>query len=370
MESHPPQCSCPGHRNLIASGPVDPNTIAVLPGDGIGKEVVAQGLKVFRRVGELRGKPFEFVDFDLGADFYLKHGEVFPQTVQDELKGFKAIYFGAIGDPRVPPGVLEKGLLLALRFNFDMYINLRPVLLLKEDMCPLKGHKAGDIDFIVVRENTEGLYAGVGGTLKTGTPDEVALQEEVNTYKGVHRCLKYAFDLAMQRPRRELTMADKSNVLTYGHGLWQRVYKELQKDYPDVTAKHLYVDVAAMDFVRRPHELDVVVTNNLFGDILTDIGAVIQGGLGLAASGNLNPTGTSMFEPVHGSAPDIAGQGKANPLAAVLCAAMILDHLGEAPYARRVEKAVKDALENNETTPDLGGTLTTDQVGDAIIAGI
>lgn len=344
--------------------------IAVIPGDGIGREVVAQGLKVLNRVGELRGRPFSFKEFDLGADFYLKHGEVFPQTIQDELKGFPAIFFGAIGDPRVPPGVLEKGMLLAMRFNFDMYINLRPVLLLDETLCPLKGYKAGDIDFIVVRENTEGLYAGVGGNLKAGTKDEIALQEEVNTYKGVHRCIQYAFELAKTRPRKTLTMSDKSNVLTYGHGLWQRVYKELQKDYPDVTPKHLYVDVMAMDIVRQPETLDVVVTNNMFGDIITDIGAIVQGGLGMAASGNLNPQGTSMFEPVHGSAPDIAGQGKANPLAAVLSAAMILDHLGEGVYARKVESAVKTVLEHKAVTADLGGSLTTDQVGDELVAAI
>ena len=346
------------------------NQIAVIPGDGIGKEVVEQGLKALRRVGELRGKPFEFVHFDLGADFYLRTGEIFPQTVQDELKGFKAIYFGAIGDPRVAPGVLEKGLLLAMRFNFDMYINLRPVLLLDERLCPLKNVKAGEIDMVVVRENTEGLYAGVGGVLKQGPPDEVALQEEVNTYKGVRRCIQYAFELARTRPRKTLTMADKSNVLTFGHGLWQRVFKELKAEYPDVNANHLYIDVMAMDMVRRPRDLDVVVTNNLFGDIITDIGAVIQGGLGMAASGNLNPHGTSMFEPVHGSAPDIAGQGKANPLAAVLCAAMILDHLNESVYARQLEKAVRGVLEDNAVTPDLGGQLTTSQVGDRIVDAI
>lgn len=344
--------------------------IAVIPGDGIGQEVVAQGLKVLTRVGELRGKPFEFQHFDLGADFLLKHGEVFPQSIQDELKGFYSIYFGAIGDPRVKPGVLEKGLLLAMRFNFELYINLRPVLLMDEALCPLKGKGPKDVDMVVVRENTEGLYAGVGGVLKQGTVDEVALQEEVNTYKGVHRCIKYAFELARTRPRKHLTMSDKSNVLTFGHALWQRVFNELKAEYPDVNTNHLYVDVMAMDMVRKPESLDVVVTNNMFGDIITDIGAIIQGGLGMACSGNLHPGSTSMFEPVHGSAPDIAGQGKANPLAAILCAAMVLDHVGESVWARKVESTVRQAVQDKAVTPDLGGSLTTDQVGDAIARAI
>lgn len=341
--------------------------IAVIPGDGIGQEVVTQGLKVLDKVGQLRGRPFEYRHYDLGADFLLKHGEVFPQSIQEELKGFYSIYFGAIGDPRVKPGVLEKGLLLAMRFNFEMYINLRPVLLMDESLCPLKGKGPEDVDMVVVRENTEGLYAGVGGVLKAGTPDEVALQEEVNTYKGVYRCLKYAFELARTRPRKTLTMSDKSNVLTFGHGLWQRVYNELKVEYPDVTANHLYVDVMAMDMVRKPESLDVIVTNNMFGDIITDLGAIIQGGLGMACSGNLHPGATSMFEPVHGSAPDIAGQNKANPLAAILCVAMVLDHVGESGYARKVEAAVRQALKEKAVTADLGGSLNTDQVGNAIV---
>ncbi|ADL11762.1 3-isopropylmalate dehydrogenase [Acetohalobium arabaticum] len=341
--------------------------IAVIPGDGIGPEVTEEGIKVLEALAADSELEFEFEYFNLGADHYLETGELVTDEVKEELAQFDAIYLGAVGDPRVEPGVLEKGILLDLRFTFDQYINLRPIKLLNEDFTPLKDKAGGDIDFTVVRENTEGLYAGFGGVLKKDTPDEVATQEMVNTRKGVERVIRYAFDYVQDRDEVDkVTVCDKRNVLTYAHGLWQRAFDDVAKDYPEVEEDHMLVDAMTMKMVRNPEDFDVVVTCNMFGDIITDLGAEIQGGMGLAVSGNINPDGVSMFEPVHGSAPDIAGEDIANPTAAILAAAMMVEVLGHAEEADRIETAVQQALTDNKTTSDMGGDLSTAEAGDYI----
>lgn len=318
--------------------------IAVIGGDGIGPEVVAEGLKVARAAGVA----LETVDYDLGGRRYLRTGEVLPDAVLDELRGFDAIYLGAVGTPEVPPGVLERGLLLRLRFELDLYVNLRPF-----SGGPRR------VDFVVVRENTEGAYAGEGGFLRRGTPHEVATQGSVNTRMGVERCVRFAFELARSRARRHLTLVHKTNVLTFAGDLWQRTFEEVATGYPGVSTGYDHVDAACIHLVQAPDRYDVIVTDNLFGDILTDLAGAVAGGIGRAASANLNParTGPSLFEPVHGSAPDIAGTGRADPTAAILSAAMMLEFLGETGAAQRIRKAV-DAV--------AGITGTTSQIGDAI----
>ena len=343
--------------------------IAVLPGDGIGPEVIAEALKVCRAAGV----QFDAVGYDLGARRYLATGEVLPDSVLEELRGFDAILLGAVGSPEVPPGVLERGLLLRLRFQLDLYVNLRPFT-------------APGIDVVVVRENTEGSYAGEGGFLRKGTPGEVATQGSVNTRFGVERCVRFAFDLAQKRDRRHLTLVHKTNVLTFAGDLWQRTFAEVAGEYPDVTTGYSHVDAACIYLVESPQRYDVIVTDNLFGDILTDLAGAVSGGIGLAASANLNParTGPSLFEPVHGSAPDIAGTGRANPLAAIVSAAMMLDFLGESAAASRITKAVSDYRQPTVASGDTpGGGATradtrrreashteegasTSQIGDAI----
>ncbi|HKA04955.1 MAG TPA: 3-isopropylmalate dehydrogenase [Acidimicrobiales bacterium] len=301
--------------------------IAVIGGDGIGPEVTAEALKVVRAAGVA----IDTVDFDLGGDRYLRTGEVLTDADLDQLRTFDAILLGAVGRPDIPPGVLERGLLLRMRFELDLYVNLRPFL--------------GDgIDMVVIRENTEGTYAGEGGFLRKGTPNEIATQGSVNTRLGVERCVRYAFELAQSRPRKHLTLVHKTNVLTFSGDLWQRTFDLVAVDFPSVATAYNHVDAACIYFVQDPGRYDVIVTDNLFGDILTDLGGAVSGGIGLAASANLNParTGPSLFEPVHGSAPDIAGTGKANPVAAVLSAALMLDHLGEADAAARIRKACED----------------------------
>jgi 3-isopropylmalate dehydrogenase len=301
--------------------------IAVIGGDGIGPEVTAEAVKVVRATGV----PIETVDFDLGGRRYLATGDVLPDDALAELRGFDAILLGAVGTPEVPPGVLERGLLLRLRFELDLYVNQRPF-------------SADGIDFVVIRENTEGTYAGEGGFLRRGTPHEVATQGSVNTRMGVERCIRYAFDLAQSRPAKRLTLVHKTNVLTFAGDLWQRAFDDVAPEYSDVTTAYNHVDAACIYFVQDPQRYDVIVTDNLFGDILTDLGGAVTGGIGRAASANLNParTGPSLFEPVHGSAPDIVGTGKANPVAAILSAAMMLEFLGEADAAARVRKACED----------------------------
>ncbi|MGV9772792.1 3-isopropylmalate dehydrogenase [Streptosporangium sp. NPDC003464] len=339
--------------------------LAVIPGDGIGVEVVTEGLKVLEAVGT----KVETVTYDLGAKRYHRTGETLPDAVLDELRGYDAILLGAIGDPSVPPGILERDLLLRLRFELDHYVNLRPVKLFPGVETPLGKARPEDIDMVVVREGTESLYAGAGGVLRRGTPHEVATQESLNTAFGVERVVRYAFDKALGRPRKKLTLVHKTNVLTYAGDLWARTFDRVGLEYPDVQTDYCHVDAASMFFVTQPERFDVIVTDNLFGDIITDIGAAVAGGIGLAASGNINPdrTAPSMFEPVHGSAPDIAGQGKADPTATILSVAMLLDHLGLADEAAKVEQAVADDLVERLT----GWTgRTTHEIGDDITARV
>ncbi|NUR87550.1 MAG: 3-isopropylmalate dehydrogenase [Nonomuraea sp.] len=337
--------------------------LAVVPGDGIGTEVIAEGLKVLEAVGP----KFDLTHYDLGADRYHRTGEVLPDSVLEELRGYDAILLGAVGDPRkVPPGLLERDLLLRIRFDFDHYVNLRPIKLLPGVQTPLADVPPENIDMVVVREGTESLYAGTGGHLRKGTPYEVATQESINTAFGVERVVRYSFDKAKSRPRRKLTLVHKTNVLTFAGDLWQRTFDRVAEEYPEVETEYMHIDAATMVFVNQPERFDVVVTDNLFGDIITDLGAAIAGGIGLAASGNINPDGAapSMFEPVHGSAPDIAGQGKADPTATILSAAMLLEHLGLTAEAAKVEQAVADDL------VDRPAGRTTEQIGDDIAARV
>ncbi|GAA4571246.1 3-isopropylmalate dehydrogenase [Planotetraspora kaengkrachanensis] len=339
--------------------------LAVIPGDGIGGEVVAEGLKVLQAAGVKA----ETVEYDLGAKRYHLSGETLPDGVLEELRGFDAILLGAVGDPSVPPGVLERDLLLRLRFELDHYVNLRPVKLYPGVETPLAGVRPEDLDMIVVREGTEGLYAGAGGVLRRGTPQEIATQESLNTAFGVDRVVRYAFDKAQARPRRKLTLVHKTNVLTFAGDLWARTVDRVSVEYPEVTTDYCHVDAASMFFVNQTQRFDVIVTDNLFGDILTDIGAAVAGGIGLAASGNVNPSRTSpsMFEPVHGSAPDIAGQGKADPTATILSVAMLLDHVGLGAVAARVEQAVADDLLGRQVA---GSGRQTREIGDDIAARV
>jgi len=344
--------------------------IAVIPGDGIGPEVVAEGLKALRAAAAVTGAKYETAEYDFGGDRYLRTGEALPPGALAELRTFDAIYLGAVGHPGVPAGVLEQGLLLALRFGLDQYINLRPIKLYQGVWTPIKDKGPDDIDFAVVRENTEDLYIGAGGFAHKGTPDEVAIQEMVYTRKGTERAIRFAYELTRKRNRqRKLTLCDKSNVLTYGHDLWQRVFREVGAEYPDIEQDHAYVDATTMWMVKNPEWFDVIVTCNMFGDIITDLGAMIQGGMGIAASGNLNPEGVSMFEPIHGSAPKYAGQNKANPLAAISAAQMMAEHLGDAVTAERMEAAIKSVLASGEIpTMSATGGLPTSEIGDLVAA--
>jgi len=336
--------------------------IAVIPGDGIGKEVTAEAVKILEALG---GVVLHHLPW--GADHYLATGETIPPNGYDTLRSFDAILVGALGDPRVPDNRHARDILLGTRFELDLYVNYRPVRLLDDRLCPLKGRTRADVNFLVIRENTEGLYVGVGGRFKAGTPDEVAVQEEINTYKGVHRIIRHAFEFARAHGIGSVCMTDKSNAMTHGHALWQRVFHELQADYPDVQGTHLYIDALAMLLVQNPGQFQVIVTNNLFGDIITDIGGALQGGLGMAASGNLHPGRTSMFEPVHGSAPPLAGKDVANPVGAILSVALMLETLGRTDEAQRIERAVEAAVHAQETTRDIGGILGTRAAGDAIL---
>ncbi len=342
--------------------------IAVIPGDGTGPEVVAEGIKVLTAVAGPAGIQFDFTPYDLGGERYKRTGETLPDSVLDEFRQCSAIYLGAIGHPEVAPGILEKGILLKLRFELDQYINLRPVVLYPGVDTPLKDKGPEDINFVVVRENTEGLYAGAGGHLRYGTPDEVALQTSVNTRKGVDRCLKFAFELARKRNRaRKLTLVAKTNVLTYASGLWSRAFEALAPQYPDVAPDYAHVDATCMWMVKNPEWFDVIVTDNMFGDIITDLGAMIQGGMGVAAGGNLNPEGVSMFEPIGGSAPKYTGLQKVNPIAAVAAAQMMLEHLGETRAAAAVEAAIKKVASQHLKSMAAGQMgLSTGEVGDLL----
>lgn len=339
--------------------------IAVVPGDGIGREVVPRALEVITATGA----PIEITEFDWGADRFLKDGLTVPPNAFSALaQDFDAIFVGALGDPRVPSNVHAREILLGMRFKMDLYANVRPVRLLDERLCPLKGVRAEDVDFTIIRENTEGLYCDIGGVFKQGTPEEVAVQEDVNTRKGVERIIRYAFDYAQRNGRKRVLMADKSNVMTFAHGLWQRVFKEVGAEYAEVEKQHMYVDALCLQMIRDPRQFDVIVTNNMFGDIITDLAAALQGGLGMAASGNIHPGRTSMFEPVHGSAPAIAAKNVANPMGAILTGAMMLDHLGMSYEAKIMDAAVRQAVRQHRTTPDVGGTMGTRECA-AWIAG-
>jgi 3-isopropylmalate dehydrogenase len=362
-------------------------TIGVIAGDGVGPEVVREALAVLAAAARADDFRYDLVPFDLGGERYLKGGEVLPDPVLDELRRCDALFLGAVGHPDVAPGVLEKGILLRLRFAFHQYVNLRPVRLYPGVETPIKGKGPDDIDLVVVRENNEDLYVGAGGFTRKGTPEEVAIQTSINTRAGVERCLRYAFDLARRRGRQRpfpglgaddrrdgriglVTMVAKTNVLTFAHDLWMRTFAETSRDYPDIKADYQHVDACCMRLVVGPERFDVIATTNMFGDIITDLGAVLQGGMGLAASGNLNParTAPSMFEPVHGSAPDIAGKGIANPIAAILSAAMMLDHLDATRTAERIRRAAAKVLAaGTPRTPDLGGTAKTAEVGRAVL---
>ncbi len=343
--------------------------IAVIPGDGIGREVLDEGIKVLNALDAAHGLELNFNSLSYGAQRYLDTGVTITDEEMTALgSDHDAIYLGALGDPRVPSNVHAKDILLGMRFRLDLFINLRPVKLLDERYCPLKGKGPDDLQFTVFRENTEGLYTGVGGQFKRDTPDEIAIEAELNTRKGVERIVRAAFAFADERGLTQVCMSDKSNAMRHGHDLWQRVFKQVSGEYPAIEASHLFVDVLCMEMVRVPERFQVIVTNNLFGDIITDLGAQIQGGIGLAASGNLHPGRIGMFEPVHGSAPDIAGQGVANPLAAILSAGMMLGFLGHPDLETQIEQAVRACLVSGQVTQELGGSLTTSQVGDAIVA--
>jgi len=347
--------------------------IAVLPGDGTGPEVVAEGLKVLDAVAEKTGFKYEKVTYDLGGERYKKTGEILPDSVLDELRKFDAIYLGAIGHPDVKPGILEKGLLLKLRFSLDQYINLRPVKLYPGVDTPLKDKGPEHIDFVVVRENTEGLYAGTGGSLKEGTPDEVAIQTSVNTRKGIERCLRYAFEYTRKRNKNKtLTLVGKTNVLTYAFDLWERAFNEIgEKDYQDIKRDYAHVDATCMWMVKNPEWFDVLVTDNMFGDIITDLGAMIQGGMGIAAGGNINPEGVSMFEPIGGSAPKYTGKSVINPLAAICAGGMMLETLGEQKSADLIEKAVMDVTANKLKSLSAGKMgYSTQEVGDLVVSAL
>ncbi|NWF97517.1 MAG: 3-isopropylmalate dehydrogenase [Nitrospirae bacterium] len=342
--------------------------IAVIPGDGTGPEVIGEGLKVLSAVSARLGIKYDFTNYDFGGARYLKTGEVLPEGAIDELRKFDAIYLGAIGHPEVKPGILEKGILLRLRFELDQYINLRPVKLYPGVECPLKDKKPEDIDFVVVRENTEGLYAGAGGVLKKGTPDEVAVQESINTRKGVERCVRFAFEYCRKRNRRKkLTLCGKTNVLTYAFDLWERTFYEIAKEYPDIKVDYAHVDATTMWFVKNPEWFDVIVTDNMFGDIITDLGAMIQGGMGIAAGGNINPEGVSMFEPIGGSAPKYTGQNVVNPLAAICAAGMMLEQLGELKAGKLIEDAVIEVTGKHLKSLAAGKMgYSTTEVGDLV----
>ena len=317
--------------------------IAVIPGDGTGPEVIREGVKVLDAVSKRFGFKFNFNYYDFGGKRYLRTGETLPASAIDELKKYDAIYLGAIGHPDVKAGILERGILLRLRFELDQYINLRPVRLYPGVDCPLKNKKPEDIDFVVVRENTEGLYTGAGGVLKKNTPDEVAIQESINTRKGVERCVRFAFEYCKKRNKiNKLTLCGKTNVLTFAFDLWERTFYEVAKEYPGIKVDYAHVDAVTMWFVKNPEWFDVIVTDNMFGDIITDLGAMIQGGMGIAAGGNINPQGVSMFEPIGGSAPKYTGKNVVNPLAAICAGGMILEYIGENNASRLIEMAVME----------------------------
>jgi 3-isopropylmalate dehydrogenase len=352
--------------------PIKPNRsyrLAVLPGDGTGPEVVREAVKALEALAAKENFTLELVHYDLGGDRYLRTGEILPLSVVEELRGFNSILLGAIGHPDVKPGILEKGLLLELRFQLDQYVNLRPVILYPGVETPLKDKGPNDINFVVVRENTEGLYSGAGGFLRKGTPHEVAVQESINTRRGAERCIRFAFDYCRRRNQvKKLTLCGKTNVLTYAFDLWERTFYEVAREYPDIQTDYAHVDATCMWMVKNPEWFDVIVTDNMFGDIITDLGAMIQGGMGIAAGGNINPQGVSMFEPIGGSAPKYTGKNVINPLAAIAAAQMLLEHLREDVAARRLESAIKKVLVQDLKSLAAGKMgYGTSEVGDLVV---
>jgi 3-isopropylmalate dehydrogenase len=379
-----------GDSSLAARGgkPAVNYKIAVIPGDGTGPEVVREGLKVLEAVARLEGFQYRTVTYELGGDYYLQTGQVLPDEVLEELRRVDAIYLGAVGHPNVEPGILERGLLLRIRFELDQYINLRPVKLYPGVETPLKDKKPEDIDFVVVRENTEDLYVGAGGILRQGTPDEVAIQTSINTRKGVERCIRWAFDYCRKRHSQQpwrglseqerqagkigkVTLVAKTNVLLYASGLWYRVFREVAAEYPDIVADYNHVDACCMWMVKNPEWYDVIVTSNMFGDILTDLGAILQGGLGVAAGANINPNGVSMFEPMGGSAPKYTGLGVINPIAAIAAVGLMLEHLGLEAAARRVEQAIRVVTGTKMKSMAAGRMgYSTSEVGDLVVEAL
>ena len=343
--------------------------IGVIPGDGTGSEVTAEAVKILNGISETGGPKFNLTYYDLGGELYLSKGELLPDSVLSELREMDSICLGAIGHPKVKPGILEQGVLLKLRFELDLYINLRPIVLFPGVYTPLKDKGPEDIDFVVVRENTEGLYSGSGGFLRKGTPHEVAIQESINTRRGVERCIRFAFEYCRKRnKKKKLTLCGKTNVLTYAFDLWERVFNECSKDYPDIETDYAHVDAICMWMVKNPEYFDVIVTDNLFGDIITDLGAMIQGGMGIAAGGNINPEGTAMFEPIGGSAPKYAGLNKINPLAAICSVQMMLEHLNESDSASRLLEAITKVVRNDMQSMDAGKMgYGTKEIGDLVV---
>src|SRR5258706_1085862 len=341
--------------------------IAVIPGDGIGPEVIDAGLRVLNRVNDARKLGLEFVHFGWNADEYLRAGvSIRPGGMDDIRNNYAAVYLGAFGDPRIPDMKHAADILLGMRFQLDLYVNYRPVKLLNERLCPLKGKTGQDVDFVIFRENTEGAYVGMGGNFKKGTSDEIAVQEDVSTRQGVERIIRYAFEFAKKSGRKSVCMSDKNNVMRFGGDLWLRTFEEVAKEYPDIEHFHMFVDALTMQMVRAPEKFDVIVTNNMFGDIVTDLGAALQGGLGMAASGNIHPGKVSLFEPIHGSAPKYAGKDVSNPIGAIVSAGMMLEYLGHPDEATAIEKAVVGAIDADETTHDLGGALGTKAAAEAV----
>ena len=342
--------------------------IAVVPGDGIGPEVIAEGMRVLEHVNASRNLGLQFTHFGWNADEYLRTGISMPEGAMDDIRvNYDAVYLGAFGDPRVPDMKHAADILLGMRFQLDLYVNYRPVKLLDDSLSPLKGKGTKEIDFVVFRENTEGAYVGMGGNFKKGTQDEIAVQEDVSTRRGVERIIRYAFEFAKKTGRKSVCMTDKNNVMRFGGDLWVRAFEDVGKAYPEIEHSHMFVDALTMQLVRAPEMFDVIVTNNMFGDIVTDLGAALQGGLGVAASGNIHPGRVSLFEPIHGSAPKYAGKDVANPLGAILTAAMMLEYLGLTAEATLIENAVTETIRAGETTHDLGGTLGTRAAGEAVV---
>jgi 3-isopropylmalate dehydrogenase len=349
---------------------MDTKRIAIVPGDGIGKDVTAEAVKAMEACCSVTGNKLEMVHYDYGADKYLQSGISMPPGGYDDLRKYDAVFMGAFGDPRVADNKHAADILLGTRFVLDLYVNYRPVKLYHERLCPLKNIRPDQIHIAIFRENTEGLYVGMGGNFKKNTPEEIAIQEDVNTRKGVERIIEYAFQFAVKNQRKKVCMSDKANVLTYGHDLWQRVFKEVSARYPQIEASHMYVDALSMQLILHPQNFEVIVTCNMFGDIITDLGAALQGGLGMAASANIHPGGAAMFEPVHGSAPKFAGKDVANPFGAILTAGLMFEHLQLQTEADLIENAVIKAIHANQTTVDIGGNLGTRAVGDFIVRTI